>query len=101
MQKGFELAIAEGFNYAITIDSDGQHYASDIAFLSGKQEEPDALIVGCRNLVRENVSQGSSFANRFSNFWYRFLTGIDLPDTQTGFPVVSARPDKRMRFYTA
>ena len=101
MQKGFELAIAEGFNYAITIDSDGQHFASDIGnFVRKAEEEPDALIVGARNLVRENVSQGSSFANRFSNFWYRLLTGIDLPDTQTGFRLYPLDLIKEMRFYT-
>ena len=28
---------------------------------------------------------GSRFANRFSNFWFRLFTWVDLPDTQTGY----------------
>jgi glycosyltransferase involved in cell wall biosynthesis len=101
VQKGFEAAIAAGFSYAITIDSDGQHFPSDIGILIRKsKEEPDSLIVGARNLIGENLSGGSIFANRFSNFWYRFLTGIRLPDTQTGFRLYPLRPLRSMRFFT-
>jgi glycosyltransferase involved in cell wall biosynthesis len=101
IRKGFELAYADGFNYAVTIDSDGQHYPSDIHILTGKiEEEPNAIIVGSRNLTLENISRGSSFANRFSNFWYRFLTGIKLPDTQTGFRLYPLDPLKHIRFFT-
>ncbi len=102
IQKGFKAAIAEGFNYAITIDSDGQHYPSDIGiFIQRIEEEPNALIVGARNLAPENFSKGSSFANRFSNFWYRILTGIRLPDTQTGFRLYPLDLIKDMKFFTS
>ena len=33
IQKGFEAAMTAGFSYAVTIDSDGQHYPSDIGYL--------------------------------------------------------------------
>ena len=102
IQKGFEAAITDGFYYAVTIDSDGQHYPSDIGILIRKiEEEPGALIVGARNLVPENLSKGSNFANRFSNFWYRVLTGISLPDTQTGFRLYPIKVLKDMKFYTS
>jgi glycosyltransferase involved in cell wall biosynthesis len=101
IRKGFELATAAGYNYAITMDSDGQHYAGDInIFIRKIMEEPDALIIGARNLAGEDVSKGSSFANRFSNFWYKFLTGIELQDTQTGFRLYPLDRIKRMRFFT-
>ncbi|MBN1416216.1 MAG: DUF2062 domain-containing protein [Bacteroidales bacterium] len=101
IRKGFELAMADGFNYAITIDSDGQHFASDIGiFIERIKKEPDSLIVGARNLERENLSRGSSFANRFSNFWYRLITGISLADTQTGFRLYPLDRIKGMRFFT-
>lgn len=101
IRKGFEAAIEEGYDYAVTIDSDGQHNAGDIpAFIQKIQEVPDSLIVGARNLVRENITEASSFANRFSNFWYRFLTGINLPDTQSGFRLYPLESIRGMRFYT-
>jgi|WetSurMetagenome_2_1015567.scaffolds.fasta_scaffold00024_40 glycosyltransferase involved in cell wall biosynthesis len=86
IREGFKAAMAAGYQYAITIDSDGQHYPADIeVFLKKASEVPDSIIVGARILDPEKVSKGSRFANRISNFWYTVLTGIKLPDTQTGF----------------
>lgn len=101
IQKGFEAAISRGYLYAVTIDSDGQHFPEDIlTLISPINNESDKLIIGARNLAPEALSKGSSFANRFSNFWYRFLTGIKLPDTQTGFRLYPLVPLAGMRFYT-
>jgi len=56
LRKGFERAVAAGFRYAITIDSDGQHFADDIpAFVEMIREYPDSLIVGARNMQQEGV----------------------------------------------
>ena len=84
--KGFQKAKELGFSHAITIDADGQHFAADIPKLINKMEEkPEAIIVGCRNLTEKNMPRQNTFANRFSNFWFRLQTGIDLKDTQSGF----------------
>ena len=86
LRRGFEQAKDMGFDYAITIDSDGQHFPEDIPlFAEALKAHPEALIVGSRNLNQENMPGGNTFANKFSNFWFRVQTGIDLPDTQTGF----------------
>jgi glycosyltransferase involved in cell wall biosynthesis len=101
LKKGFELAIKEGYRYAITLDSDGQHYANDIpAFIQKSLEQPDSLIVGSRRLPKEKMRQGSSFANRFSNFWFKFIAGITLPDTQSGFRLYPLSKLKDIHFYT-
>ena len=49
------------------------------------KDDPEAVIVGARNLESENMPGKNTFANRFSNFWYRLETGIRLEDTQSGF----------------
>lgn len=101
IRKGFELAYSEGYNYAITIDSDGQHDPEDIdAFLSLAGQGSDILITGDRNLAARDLSKGSRFANRFSNFWFRFLTGIKLNDTQTGFRLYPLDSLKGMKFFS-
>lgn len=83
---GFRKAKEMGFTHAITIDADGQHFADDIPLLVKKMnEQPEGIIVGCRNLTEENMPRQNTFANRFSNFWFRLQTGIALPDTQSGF----------------
>jgi len=86
LRKGFAFAAECGYDYAITIDSDGQHYASDIPlFLEKLATEKAAIIIGARNLNEENMPGKNTFANKFSNFWFWAETGIKAPDTQSGF----------------
>ena len=89
---GFRKAIESGYDYALTIDADGQHYPEDIPqMLRALDLHPGALIVGSRRFTDENMPGKSKFANRFSNFWFRLQTTIDLPDTQTGFRIYPLR----------
>ena len=86
LKTGFKEAKARGFERAITIDADGQHFPEDIpVFAAQAREDPEAMLVGSRNLQMENMPGGNTFANKFSNFWFRLQTGVNLPDTQSGF----------------
>ena len=83
---GFRKAMEMGFTHAVTIDADGQHFADDMPLLIEEMyRKSDSIIVGCRNLTEENMPRQNTFANRFSNFWFRLQTGINLPDTQSGY----------------
>ena len=94
LKRGFKKAIELGYEYAITIDSDGQHYADDLPqFVRAIAENNGALIIGERNLSNVDINGKSSFANKFSNFWFWVQTGIRLRDTQTGY---RAYPLKRL-----
>lgn len=87
LQLGFKKAIEKGFHYAITIDSDGQHFPDDIpVFLEElAKNESNILLIGSRNMNQDDVPKKSSFGNKFSNFWFWFETGIKLEDTQSGY----------------
>jgi glycosyltransferase involved in cell wall biosynthesis len=86
LKTGFKKAIELGFTHAITIDSDGQHFADDIPkLIDAHKQNPEAVVMGSRNLEAEGMPGKNSFANRFSNFWFFVETGHRLPDTQTGF----------------
>jgi glycosyltransferase involved in cell wall biosynthesis len=99
---GFREALKLGFRYAITLDSDGQHYASDIpAFVEAITEHPDSLIIGSRGLKHDNMPQKNTFANKFSNFWFMVQTGKKLPDTQTGFRLYPLHKMGKMRLITS
>ena len=103
LKNGLCRAKAAGFRYAITIDSDGQHFASDIPTFVGEIEQtPDNLLVGSRNIQADNMPGKNTFANKFSNFWFKVETGINLPDTQSGYrlyPIQLMNIEKR--YYTA
>lgn len=99
---GFREALKLGFQYAITLDSDGQHYASDIpAFIEQIALMPNTLIIGSRGLRHENMPQKNTFANKFSNFWFTVQTGKKLPDTQTGFRLYPLKKMGKMRLLTS
>ena len=82
LKTGFQEALKRGYSSVITIDSDGQHFPEDIPVLLAQKGEK-TLVVGSRSQMGANG--GGSFANRFSNFWFRLYTGVNLPDTQTGY----------------
>ena len=101
LRKGFQSANKQGYEHVITIDSDGQHMVSDLPlFLEKIKDEPDAIIIGARNMDQENVPGKSSFGNKFSNFWFRFETGIKLPDTQSGYRAYPLHLLNKMWFFT-
>lgn len=101
LRQGFKTALEKGFHFAITIDSDGQHFPDDIPIFVEKlqEENRDILLIGERNMAQDGVPKKSSFGNRFSNFWYQFETGIKLNDTQSGYRLY---PLKRLpkKFFT-
>lgn len=102
LKQGFKKAKELGFDYAITIDSDGQHFPEDIPlFIKALEQHPNALIVGSRNLNEENMPEKNTFANKFSNFWFKIQTSVNLPDTQTGFRLYPLKNLPNLSFLTS
>ena len=101
LRLGLEAARTAGFDYAATIDSDGQHKPEEIPQLVAAVVGENTLVVGSRNLQADGMPAGNTFANRFSNFWFRLQTGIRLPDTQTGFRLYPLHHLPCLRLLTA
>lgn len=102
LKTGLTYARQQGFRYAVTVDADGQHRADDIpALLKAVEEEPDALAIGSRGLQHENMPAKSTFANRFSNFWFALQTLQRLPDTQSGLRIYPLRRLHGLRWMSA
>lgn len=101
LRTGFRHAAAKGYDYAITIDSDGQHYPDDLEkFLIALDQHPKAIIIGARNMDQASVPGKSSFGNKFSNFWFWFETGLKMNDTQSGYRLYPVRLLNDFRFVT-
>jgi len=100
LRRGFAYARQQGYEYVITMDADGQHFASDLqAFHQRLQENGDAIIIGARNLQQENMPGKNSFANKFSNFWFYVETGMKAPDTQSGYRMYPLQQIAPIRFW--
>jgi len=101
LRAGFKKAIQKKYDFAITIDSDGQHYPDDIPiFIHELDKNDNILLIGSRNMTHESVPKNSSFGNKFSNFWYWIETGIKLTDTQSGYRLYPLDTISKINFYT-
>ena len=101
LKQGFDKAEDLGYSYAISMDSDGQHLPEDLPlFIDTITKNPGAMIIGSRSFKQKNMPEKSSFANKFSNFWFTMQTGIVLPDTQTGFRLYPLAKMNGMRSFT-
>lgn len=84
--SGFAHARSLGWSHVITLDSDLQHDPAEIPrFVEAILQDPSALIIGARDMGSENVPWRSKFGMRCSNLGIRVLTGLRLPDSQSGF----------------
>ncbi len=105
LKQGFIVAENLGYDYAITIDSDGQHYPDDLdVFLkeleNKKPGDREILLVGDRNMGQDGIPGKSTLGNKFSNFWYLVVTGIQLTDTQSGYRLYPLQVINSIKLYT-
>jgi len=99
LRQGFAHATDRGYRYAVTIDSDGQHFPEDLPlFLDLIEKEPGAMILGARDMSQEEVPGTSSFGHKFSIFWFKVETGITVLDVQTGFRLYPLEQISRIRW---
>ena len=101
LRTGFKAALDLGYENAISIDSDGQHFAKDLPkFLEYLETKGQALVIGARNMDQASVPTKSSFGNKFSTFWFWAETFTTVPDTQSGYRLYPISLMKDMRFFT-
>ena len=97
-----KLAENLGYEFAVSMDGDGQHLADDLpVFLDKLEEKKDAIIVGARNIKGKNQKKGSNFANKFSNFWFWAETGIRNIDTQSGFRLYPLKKINKLKYFSS
>ncbi len=103
LKTGFKEALRLGYEHAITIDSDGQHYPEDLPIFIAeleKSEDKKLLLIGSRKMDQEGIPKQSSFGNKFSNFWYWAETGYKLSDTQSGYRSYPIKALEKTTFYS-
>ena len=98
LKTGFQEAQRLGYQYVVTLDADGQHHPEDVPLLMAQKGEK-TLVVGSRSI--RGKDGGSSFANKFSNFWFTLYTWIKLPDTQTGYRLYPLKSLPSLRLLSA
>lgn len=101
LRAGFKESLKRNFTYAITLDSDGQHFPEDFAiFVKEIQQNGEALLIGDRNMKQEGIPGKSSVGNKISTFWYWFETGLQLQDTQSGYRLYPIKRMEKLKYFT-
>jgi glycosyltransferase involved in cell wall biosynthesis len=104
LRTGFSEALKRGFEWAVTMDGDGQHASDDLPDLLRCAEASGALLVAGNRMPQ---ARAMPWLRRRVNVWMsRKLSqraGRILPDTQSGFRVIhlltwSALPLNAERF---
>lgn len=99
VNKGKGRALKTAFAYiaqnrpdskgVVTIDGDGQHLTKDIlACAHAMLNDPDKVILGCRDFNAPQVPPKSRSGNKFTSALFLIGCGIRLSDTQTGLRAI-------------
>ena len=98
VQTGLRHAHDSGFEWALLMDGDGQHVASDIPkFLD---ERNARLVIGNRMSDPASMPWLRRFVNRWMSTRLSRRLGMPLPDTQCGFRLVHLPSWSKLRLNT-
>lgn len=94
VQTGFKYALKNNYDYAIQIDGDGQHPASEIPKIVNAAINNDFdVVIGSRFISKEGF-QSSAFRRMGINYfkWLnRFLVGTVVNDSTSGFRLINRK----------
>ena len=90
LQTGWLYAQQKGFQWALTMDGDGQHSAGDISrFFESAERTGADLIVGNRMAKPAGMPRLRFLVNRWMSERISGLAGMSLPDSQCGFRLMN------------
>jgi glycosyltransferase involved in cell wall biosynthesis len=91
IRAGLREADKRGCRVALTVDADGQHPGRSARAVLEGSDDPRALVLGVRDLVRDGAPASNRFGNGVSNYFLSLFARRPLRDTQCGlrrYPVV-------------
>jgi glycosyltransferase involved in cell wall biosynthesis len=90
LRAGFARAVAAGFDWVMTIDSDGQHDPDEVpSFLAVAHAEGVPFVVGSRCADLAVMPWLRRATNRTMSWWLSRLARQEIPDTQNGFRLIA------------
>ena len=90
LQTGWAHAKKCGFQWALTMDGDGQHAVEDIPkFFEAVEQTGATLVAGNRMGHPQGMPRVRRFVNRWMSSRISALAGIRLPDSQCGFRLMN------------
>ena len=94
VQTGFKYAFENDFDYAIQVDGDGQHPASEIPKLINAAKENNLdVVIGSRFISKEGFQSSAirRFGINYFKWLNRFLVGITINDSTSGLRLINKK----------
>ncbi len=99
---GLSYADQNDFEFAVTMDGDGQHHAQDV--VNGVEfiiKDKIDLLIGSRLLDSNGMSRVKIFGNKGLSFITFLLFGIGVTDSQSGLRVFSKKALSELKWKTS
>ena len=98
---GLSYADSNSFDYAVTMDADGQHLSGDvIEGIDQAQKQNTDLLIGSRLMDNRGMSKVKILGNKGLSMITYILFGVDVTDSQSGLRVFSAKALQELRWKT-
>lgn len=99
--SGLDAAVEQGYEYAVTLDGDGQHDPGEIPKLLKALREGADIVIGCRMHKPDGMPLDRLFTNMLMSGVLGILTKRRLRDTQSGFKALRLHKLRRLNFSTS
>jgi glycosyltransferase involved in cell wall biosynthesis len=91
MREGFAHILKRPFDSVVVMDGDGQHEVEDIGHFLQKMKDTNAdIVIGNRMLNTSSMPPLRIYTNRFMSFLISLMARQHVPDTQSGFRLISS-----------
>lgn len=91
LKNGFDYALANGYKYIITMDSDLQHDANDLDKLLNKMKESQSdIIIAQRSIDLSKMPMSRFMSNFLSSKIISYLIGQKITDSQCGYRLIKS-----------
>ncbi|MBI5970144.1 MAG: glycosyltransferase family 2 protein [Deltaproteobacteria bacterium] len=102
LRTGFNYAVAKGYDWVITMDSDCQHDWQDVPrFVEAMTKNGTSIIVGSRLFEAGRMPVVRRLTNKFMSGLISRLIRCRVPDTQCGFRAINSTVLKGIRLETS
>lgn len=102
LKTGFIYAIANNYDYVITLDGDGQHKTEESrSFLKSLQKARIDILVGTRTYSCRNMPLDRFLTNLTTSLVVSILANRNIRDSQSGYRAISARVMRNVKLRTS
>ena len=93
LQTGFRFAVKKGYEYAFTMDADGQHVPTSMSILVAAMKKQNADVVIGSRFIGSGYKIGfvRRTGMRLFSLIAKTYTGIDITDPTSGFQLLNRR----------